>query len=66
MLKNSNKFYNVLCEVIYKQRERMFQRNIQAWENNVWKHKREAQVFSYIVFECLDIKVRHELEFFII
>ena len=25
----------------------------------------EARVFSYIVFECLDIPVRHELELFI-
>jgi hypothetical protein len=27
--------------------------------------EREARVFSYIVFECLDIPVRHELELFI-
>jgi hypothetical protein len=26
--------------------------------------EREARVFSYIVFECLDIPVRHELELY--
>ena len=45
--------------VIYQQRERVFHRDIQTRENN------EARVFSYIVFECLDIPVRHELESFI-
>jgi hypothetical protein len=52
-------------DVIYEQRERVFHRDIQTLENNVWKHEREARVFSYIVFECLDISVRHELELFI-
>jgi hypothetical protein len=51
--------------VIYEQRERVFHRGIQTRENNVWKHEREARVFSYIVYECLDIPVRHELELFI-
>jgi hypothetical protein len=51
--------------VIYEQRERVFHRDIQTRENDVWKHEREARVFSYIVFECLDIPVRHELELFI-
>jgi hypothetical protein len=52
-------------DVIYEQRERVFHRDIQTRENNVWKQEREARVFSYIVFECLDIPVRHELELFI-
>jgi hypothetical protein len=57
--------------LIYEQRERVFHRerlfhkDIQTQENNVWKHKRVARVFSYIVFSCLDILVRHELELFI-
>ena len=51
--------------VIYEQRERVFHRDIQTQENNVWKHEREARVFSFIVFECLDVPVRHELELFI-
>ena len=38
-----------VLEVIYEQREL----------------EREARVFSYIVFECLDFPVRHELELFI-
>jgi hypothetical protein len=50
-------------EVIYEQRERVFHRDIQTRENNVWKHEREARVSSHIVFECLDISVRHELEY---
>jgi hypothetical protein len=52
-------------DVIYEQRERVFHRDIQTRENNVGKHEREARVFSYIVFECLDIPARHELELFI-
>jgi hypothetical protein len=43
----------------------VFHWDIQTRENNVWKHEREARVFSCIVFECLDIPVRHELESFI-
>jgi hypothetical protein len=39
-------------EVVYEQRERVFHRDIQTQE-------------KYIVFECLDILVRHELELFI-
>ena len=31
-------------EVIYEQRERVFHRDIQTRENNVWKHEREARV----------------------
>jgi hypothetical protein len=54
-----------IFHVIYEQRERVFHRDIQTRENNVWKHEHEARVFSYIVFECLDIPVRHELELFI-
>jgi hypothetical protein len=52
-------------DVIYEQRERVFHRDIQTRENNVRKHEREARVFSFIVFECLDVPVRHELELFI-
>ena len=55
----------LVLDVIYEQRERVFHRDIQTRENNVWKHEREARVFSYIVFECLDIPVRYELELFI-
>jgi hypothetical protein len=57
--------YNImkLHYVIYEQRERVFHLDIQTRENNVWKHEREARVFSYIVLECLDIPGRHELEF---
>ena len=51
--------------VIYEQQERVFHRDIQTQENNVWKHEREARVFSFIVFECLDVPVRHKLELFI-
>jgi hypothetical protein len=52
--------------VIYEQRERLFHRDIQTRENNVWKHEREARVFSYIFSSvCMDIPVRHELELFI-
>jgi hypothetical protein len=40
-------------QVIYEQRERVFHRDIQTRQNNVWKHEREARVFSYIVFESL-------------
>jgi hypothetical protein len=54
-------YYKIyMQEVIYEQRERVFHRDIQTLENNVWK-----TMFSYIVFECLDIPVRHELELFI-
>jgi hypothetical protein len=56
---------NAMLKVIYEQRERVFHRDIQTRENNVWKHEREAWVFSYIAFSCLDIPVRHELELFI-
>jgi hypothetical protein len=56
---------SVIFQVIYEQRERVFHRDIQTQENKVWKHEREARVLSYIVFECLDIPVRHELELFI-
>ena len=58
-------WYGMVWYVIYEQRERVFHRDIQTRENYVWKHEREARVFSYIVFECLDIPVRHELELFI-
>jgi hypothetical protein len=51
--------------VIYEQRERVFHRDIQTLENNVWKHSRFALVFSYIVFSCLDIPVKHSLSLFI-
>ena len=54
-----------MLEVIYEQRERVFHRGIQTRENNVWKHECVARVFLLIVFECLDISVGHELEFFI-
>jgi hypothetical protein len=40
-------------------------RDIQTLENNVWKHSRFALVFSYIVFSCLDIQVKHSLSLFI-
>jgi hypothetical protein len=58
-------FIQISRETILLQRERGFHRDIQSRENNVWKHEREARMFSYIVFECLDIPVRHELELFI-
>jgi hypothetical protein len=40
-------------------------RDIQTLENNVWKHSRFALVFSYTVFSCLDISVKHSLSLFI-
>jgi hypothetical protein len=49
----------------YKQLELMSHRDIQTLENNVWKHSRFALVFSYIVFSCLDIPVKHSLSLFI-
>ena len=51
-------------EVTFEQRERVFHRDIQTRENNVWKHEAEGRVFLLIVFECLDIPVGHELELF--
>jgi hypothetical protein len=33
--------------------------------SNVWKRSRFAFVFSYIVFSCLDIPVKHSLSLFI-
>jgi hypothetical protein len=49
----------------YKQLELVSHRDIQTLENNVWKHSRFALVFSYIVFSCLDIPVKHSLSLFI-
>ena len=54
----------LFIQVIFEQRERMFHRDIQTRENNVWKHESEGRVFLLIVFECLDIPVGHELELF--
>jgi hypothetical protein len=49
----------------YKQLELVSHRDIQTLEKNVWKHSRFALLFSYIVFSCLDIPVKHSLSFFI-
>jgi hypothetical protein len=49
----------------YKQLELVSHRDIQTLENNVWKHSRFALEFSYIVFSCLDIPVKHSLSLFI-
>jgi hypothetical protein len=49
----------------YKQLELVSHRDIQTLENNVWKHSRFTLVFSYIVFSCLDILVKHSLSLFI-
>jgi hypothetical protein len=49
----------------YKQLELVSHRDIRTLENNVWKHSRFALVFSYIVFSCLDIPVKHSLSLFI-
>jgi hypothetical protein len=49
----------------YKQLELVSHRDTQTLENNVWKHSRFALVFSYIVFSCLDIPVKHSLSLFI-
>jgi hypothetical protein len=51
----------------YKQLELVSHRDIQTLENiyNVWKHSRFALVFSYIVFSCLDIPVKHSLSLYI-
>ena len=51
-------------QVIFEQRERVFHRDIQTRENNVWKQEAQGRVFLLIVFECLDIRVGHELELF--
>jgi hypothetical protein len=54
-----------IWEAIYKQLELVSHRDIQTLENNVWKHSCFTLVFSYIVFSCLDIPVKHSLSLFI-
>ena len=46
-------------KVIYEQRERMFHRDIQTRENNVWKHEREnmASQMNRDVTECFRLLI---------